>query len=102
VPKAAVAGDKTAGYTPVPLSCAAWGEVEELSLTLRVPETVPRTVGVKLTEMVQLAPAASVFGALGHFEVCPKFPRMEILLIVRGVAWVFVKVTVLMLVVRRT
>lgn len=94
-----VEGDRTAGYTPVPLNCAVWGEVPELSLMLRVPVIVPRTVGVKLTEIEQLAPAASVFGAIGHFEDCPKFPRTEIPLIASGVAWVLLRVTVLMLVV---
>jgi hypothetical protein len=69
LPKANAEDDKAAGYTPLPLNCAVWGEVEELSSTFRVPVFAPRTVGVKVTEILQLAPAASVFGATGHFEV---------------------------------
>jgi hypothetical protein len=69
LPNETVEGDKTAGYTPVPLNCAVWGEVDELSFTLSVPLIPPRAVGVKLTEILQLAPAANVFGEIGHFEV---------------------------------
>jgi hypothetical protein len=69
LPKANAEDDKAAGYTPLPLNCAVWGEVEELSSTFSVPVFAPRTVGVKVTEILQLAPAASVVGAIGHFEV---------------------------------
>jgi hypothetical protein len=69
LPNETVEGDKTAGYNPVPLNCAVWGEVDELSFTLSVPLIPPRAVGVKLTEILQLAPAANVFGEIGHFEV---------------------------------
>lgn len=63
-------------------------------MTVNVPVLVPRTVGVKVTEILQLAPAASVFGATGHFEVCPKFPETEMLLIVSDPVSVLLRVTV--------
>ena len=91
---AADEGDKTAGSTPSPLNCAVWGEVEELSFTLRVPVLAPRAVGVKVTEILQFAPAASAFGAIGHFEVCPKPAETEILLIVSGTVRVLLRVRV--------
>ncbi len=66
-----------------------------MSFTLRVPVLAPRTVGVKVTEILQLAPAASVLGAIGHFEVCPNSAEAEILLIVSGTVWVLLRVTIL-------
>ena len=83
-PNATEEGDKTAGYTPFPLSCAVCGEVDELSATLKVPVLAPRAVAVKVTEILQLAPVARVFGEIGHFDVCAKFPETEMLLIVSG------------------
>ena len=76
--------DKAAGVTPSPLNGTVCGEPGELSFTLRVPLRVPRAVGVKVTEILQLAPAASVLGEIGHFEVCWKSPETEILLIASG------------------
>jgi hypothetical protein len=103
LPKVTDEDDKTAGYTPFSLNCAVWGEAEELSFTFSVPVLAPRTVGVQVTEILQLAPAASVFGAIGHFEACPKFPETEMLLIVKGTVRVLLRVTVFaVLVVCRT
>ena len=34
----------------------------------------PAPVGVNVTEIVQVAPAASVLGAIGHVFVCAKSP----------------------------
>ena len=45
---------------PAPLRRAECGELEALSVMLRVPLRLPTTVGVKLTEIVQLLPAATV------------------------------------------
>lgn len=45
---------------PAPVSAAVCGEPEALSVTVRVPVRLPVAVGVKVTEMVQLWPAATV------------------------------------------
>ncbi len=51
----------------------------------------PSTVGVKVSEILQLPPAASVAGAIGHVEVCPKSPDTEILLTASGTVVVFLR-----------
>lgn len=88
------AGVKTTGTTPVPLSCAVCGEVAALSLTVSVPDSAPSTVGVNVTEMLQLASDAKVCGEMGHFEVAAKSPDAEILLMVSGDDCVLVNFTV--------
>lgn len=55
----------------------------------------PRAVGVKVTGILQLAPAARVLGAIGQLEVCAKSPEVVIPLIVRGAVGALVRVTVL-------
>ena len=45
---------------PVPLNATLWGLPEALSEMLRVPVLVPPAVGLKVTEMEQLAPAATL------------------------------------------
>jgi hypothetical protein len=52
-PKLSDVGVKVAGTTPVPVSAAVWGLFEAVSVTLRVPLSAPRTLGVNLTVMVQ-------------------------------------------------
>ncbi len=70
---------------PVPDRLAACGLVFALSLTVRVPARVPSAVGVNVTEIVQLDPAANVFGDKGQFEVCAKSPEAEIPEIVNAI-----------------
>jgi hypothetical protein len=62
------------GTNPVPLSATVWGAPGALSLTEIAAERAPAPVGLKVTEIVQLAPAASVLGATGHVFVCAKSP----------------------------
>jgi len=64
---------------------------EALSLTVSVPVRTPSAVGVKVTEILQLPPAASVAGAIGHAEVCPKSPETEMLPIANGAVVVLVR-----------
>jgi len=78
-PKERLALVKLTASAPVPVNCAVCGERE------------PVTLGVKVTEIVQLVFAASVAGEIGHVEVCAKFPETEIPLIVRGVVWVLLR-----------
>jgi hypothetical protein len=53
-------GESAAAATPVPVPERATVWVPTLSTTERVPLSVPVVVGVKVTEMVQLAPAATL------------------------------------------
>jgi hypothetical protein len=93
LPNARVAADKVAAFTPVPLNPIVCGDVEELSFTLRVPVLTPKTVGENVTEILQLLPAASVSGSIGHSEVSANAPEAEMLLMVNGTARVLVRVT---------
>lgn len=45
-------------------------------------------------ETEQLDPAANVAGGVGHVDVCPKSPEMEMSRIVSGTAWTFFRVTI--------
>jgi len=82
--KVRLAGDRLTGTVPVPIKLAVCGEFGALSLTVSVPVRVPRAVGVKVTEIVQLSFAASVFGDNGQFEVWAKSPEAEIPAMARG------------------
>jgi hypothetical protein len=50
----------------------------------RVPVRTPKAVGVNVTEIAQLAPAANVLGANGHVEARAKSPELEMPEIVSG------------------
>jgi hypothetical protein len=69
-----------------------------LSVTVSVPARAPKTVGVKVTLIMQFAPAASVAGLIGQAVapvlVAAKSPEAAIVLIVRAAVPVFVNVTV--------
>jgi len=70
------------------------GEVELLSLTVKVPLSAPSAKGVKVSEIVQLAPSARVLGASGHVvEDSAKSPEGEMLSMVSGELRVLVSVT---------
>ena len=59
VPKFTGLGLRTAsGSVPEPVSCRVSGESAALSVSVRVPLSVPVTLGVKSTSIVQLPPAA--------------------------------------------
>jgi len=77
-------GVTVTGVRPVPLKEETWGEFEAVSLTLTVPVALPETVGVKVTEIVQLACGARVLGGTGQVEVWAKLPVVEMLVMVRG------------------
>ena len=75
-PNARPAVDKlTKGAVPLPLSATVCGLPAALSLIDRVPEAGPRVTGAKLTEIVQLAPAATDPPQL---LLCTKVPLREI------------------------
>jgi len=91
--KLRAATDNVAGSTPTPLNCAVCGEFAALSITVRTPERVPKAEGLNVIQILQLAPAASLFGAFGHPPVWAKSPDTEILLMVNATACVLVSVT---------
>jgi hypothetical protein len=80
-----------AAATPVPFSDTACGLAAALSVIEIEPVGVPAAVGVKVTEMVQLAPAATL---VPQVLVSAKLDEAAILLIVRVAVPVFFKVTV--------
>jgi hypothetical protein len=69
LPKASELGDSVAvgADTPVPLRLVVLDPAEVLSVTVSVALRVPVSVGVKVTLMLQLAPAARL---LPHPLVC--------------------------------
>jgi hypothetical protein len=83
VAESVTAGAVTPEVVPVPLKAAVWGEPLALSVTVRVPVRAPAAVGVKVTEIVQLAPAATLVPQL---LVSAKSPDAAIELSVRA-AW---------------
>lgn len=62
----------------MPLNCAVCGLFDALSLTVNVPLRAPTTVGVNVTEIVQLVRAGKVFGDNGQDELCAKSPEVVI------------------------
>jgi hypothetical protein len=64
-----IAMETREGAVPLPLSVTTCGLEAPLSPIVRVPARDPIALGVKDTEMVQLAPAASVAGLMGQLLV---------------------------------
>src|SRR3954468_12320707 len=60
----------TAGAWPVPVSATVWGLPLASSVTDTLAVRAPPALGVKLTEIVQLPPAASVDVEVGQVLVC--------------------------------
>ena len=83
--------DDAAAATAVPLSDTGCGLAAALSVNEIAPVSVPAAVGVKVTEMVQLAPAGRLEG---QAVVSAKLPEAAMLLIERAAAPVFFKVIV--------
>jgi len=65
-----------------------------LSLTVSVPLNTPSADGVKVSEILQFAPAAKVFGLNGQVvEASAKSPEGEMLLMVSADVEVLLRVT---------
>src|SRR5205085_9850430 len=83
--------------TPVPLKATVCGLPHALSLIERLALRLPVAAGVKVTLMVQVAPAARVFGLLGHVLVWAKSPELVpaklMLLMVKAALPLLVSVT---------
>jgi len=84
----------TAGASPVPLAVTVWGDPVALSVTATVALRAPVAVGLNVTEIVQVAPAATLVPQLVVSGKSPLLPDMEILLIVSGAVPVLFRVTV--------
>lgn len=87
LPKFRLVGDNAAEATsPVPVRAAVWGLPEALSLTESVALRVPPAVGVKVTLIVQLPPAATDEPQLLVWEKSPLFvPVTEMLVMLSAV-----------------
>lgn len=81
----------TENASPPPLSATVCGELLALSVTVSVPVRVPAAVGVKVTEIMQLAPAA-ILGP--QADVSAKSPEAATAVMLRAAVPEFVRVTV--------
>ena len=72
--------DRVTGSMPDPLRDTVC--VPLVSLIAKLPVWFPTTVGVKVTWIVQRAPAPKALGDRGQFDVWAKFPDVVMLLIV--------------------
>src|SRR5207248_408564 len=90
---------KSGAAVPFPLSASVCGLPPALSATDSVPVRILEAVGVKVTLMEQLAPAAKVAGLVGQafapVLVAAKSPEAAKELIVKAAVQVLVKVTVI-------
>ena len=88
LPKDTLDGDKTAcGATPVPESAAVWGDPVALSLTEIAAVSVPDTAGTKVTDRLQLAPAARVEPHPLFKLNDDAFGPVTLMLLIFSVAW---------------
>ena len=82
------------GGVPVPLSDTVCGLLFAESWKLKVPVRTPVAFGENVTEAVQLAAAARVFGLMGHVELTGKSIGLLVIeVIVNAEDWLFVRVT---------
>jgi hypothetical protein len=69
LPKLSGAFVRVTGKTPVPVKVVVWGLFEALSVTLRVPLSAPRALGVNVTLIAQLFPGPGVLGLRGQLPL---------------------------------
>ena len=80
-PKERVVGVTATAAMPCPVKGTLGGLFLTESIMLRVPFLAPRAAGVKVTAIVQLAPAAKVAGANGHVVVTAKSATVLLILV---------------------
>lgn len=95
-PKERLAGETFACTTPVPVSDTVCGLLLALSVTVRVPVSVPSTAGVNATLIVHFAPAAK---DVPQVFVCEKSPEVLIEEMGRATVSPFLSVTFFVLLV---
>jgi hypothetical protein len=93
LPKLAVTGVSLACTPPVPERATVCGLLGELSVMVSVPVLGPNCVGVKVTLIVQLFPAASVLPQGFVLVARAKSPLVEMLLMLSVTDPVLVRVT---------
>ena len=86
-----VGDDSEKATPPVPASCTTCGLPAASSVMVTAPVRAPATVGVKVTSMVQSAPAAT---ALPQVFVCAKSPVISMLVMAKAASPAFVSVMV--------
>lgn len=69
-PNEMLEGETVTAAIPVPLRLTVCGLFVPVSVTVSVPVREPKAPGVKVTEIVQLLPAARVEGLTGQVLVC--------------------------------
>ena len=89
-PKAKFTADKYTGGSPVPRRANVCGLLAALSLIVRLLLAAPLAVGVKVTVIVHLAPAATL---LPQVFVCEKAPPAAMALKVKAAVPLLVRVT---------
>jgi hypothetical protein len=87
-----VAGDNPTATIPVPLVLIVCGLLVALSVMVTVPVAAPTTVGVNITAIMQVFPAAT---ELAQVLLCVKLPLAPMLVIDNFAVPVFVSVTFL-------
>jgi hypothetical protein len=89
-----LAGEAVTETIPVPERLTCSGLLRPESVMVSVPVREPRAAGVKLTEIVQLFPAARVEGLIGQELDCLKSDRSVLMLeTVMALLWPFRRVT---------
>ena len=83
----------TVGTAPVPVKLTVCGLPLALSVIVRVPVRVPEAVGVKVTLMLQFAPAARLEVLAGQLLVAEKSPLAAMLEMVAARVPVLLSVT---------
>ena len=81
LPKASEVGDKLTAVMPVPVSDVVWGLVPALSLTDSVALRNPTAVGLKVTLMVQFAPAATLEPHVLLWAKSPELVPVKVMLL---------------------
>ena len=87
--------ETSVAVVPLPLRETFCGLLFAPSVKLRVPDRFPVVVGLKVTDAVQLAPAANVLGLMGQLEAAEKSTRLLAIFVIDSDAdWLLVRVTV--------
>ena len=92
VPRFRLLDESVTGVMPVPVKLTVCGLFAALSVMVNAPVTAPRAVGEKVTPRVQVAPAPLLVPQVFVATENPALAAM--LLIVRGIACLFVSVSV--------
>jgi hypothetical protein len=93
--KVSEVGERLGSAVPVPERLAVCGLFVALSVTVNVPLRAPVAVGVNVTLIVQLAPAATLAPQLFVWAKSPLLLPVKVMLVIlNAVPWELVSVTV--------